>query len=376
MNNRNLVSYLLVVVAVGCGGSVVTQGNAGGDGGAGKGGTIHGDGSGPGGYGAYGGYGGTHVDGAGPGGSGGTHTGGTAGWAGQGGMDGAGAWGGWGGGDGTGGYAGAPGSLGAKCKTDADCGSLLCIPDISTEFFGGGPAHGYCSKDCTSFLHGGVGVDPCSLVDPNSLCSAAGDDPNDPATRGFCLEGCSQGPPMDSGGFGKFDPKKCHGRRDVACTVVDGGSLSLCLPTCARDADCTGGRKCDPRKGVCVDQPTPGSAMGAHCHDDGGPIGCAGLCLQVVKGDDASSNDPNNIAGFCSQRCVYGDVTSCGVEQTPSAGICILAMPEAGNGDEAFCAQMCDVDADCLDQDDNAMCDTSYTQSLGRGLCLWLYGHK
>ncbi|MBI5535772.1 MAG: hypothetical protein HY898_23775 [Deltaproteobacteria bacterium] len=365
MEARNLASCLVIMVAVGCGGSVITGGTAGDDGGtSGNGGSWHTDGGGPGGK---GGYGGTHGDGAGPGGSGGTNTGGMAGTGGWG--DGAGGYGGWS--DGTGGYAGAPGKLGAKCKSDGDCGNLVCLTPTSQEFLGGGPAGGYCSKECTS------DSTACEAYDPDAICVDVRENSFDPP-KSYCLRGCVEGPPLESGTFGKFDPKKCWGRHDVACKELV-PSVFACLPVCQTDKEC-GTLKCDPRRNVCTDNPTLGLPMGAGCREwaqsngDAGPE-CAGLCLGVPKGDDASSTDPLNIAYFCTQSCVFGDIMGCGFNDTPSAGFCLYSAPTSGNGDEAFCAAMCDKDSDCLDQqDNNGFCDTDWVNSLGRGLCAWNYG--
>jgi hypothetical protein len=121
--------------------------------------------------------------------------------------------------------------------------------------------------------------------------------------------------------------------------------------------------------------------MGGDCRNfavSGGDAGapCAGICLSILKGTDAGDTDPLNIAYTCSQVCVFGDTTSCGYKDTPSAGFCIYAMSTSGNGDQAYCGQMCDKDSDCLDQNDNAICDTSWVQNFGRGLCSYMYGTK
>jgi hypothetical protein len=196
------------------------------------------------------------------------------------------------------------------------------------------------------------------------------------------------GPPIKSASdFGKFDPNKCHGRKDVACEPFgadpNNPSGYGCVPTCRSDADCPAPRKCDPRDKVCVDKPHTGGGIGADCEQwelSGGDagIGCAGICLHTIAQVDAGQMDPLNQVYFCSEVCVFGDIfgPACGYKETVPRAVCIYATSEAGNGDYGFCAQLCDKDSDCLNQNANTWCDTSWAQAFKRGLCDFKYGKK
>jgi hypothetical protein len=297
---------------------------------------------------------------------------------------------------GTAGKAGSGGSggigpnpaLGAICSSNADCGaSLVCKLPNANDFLGGGPARGYCTMDCSSWSAGDGGpTDPCPALGKGAMCVSFDANPNDPTPHAFCAKGCTEGPPVTSQTFGQFDPNKCHGRQDVICAGLEdsfGTPVGFaCIPNCTRDSDCSSsGRVCDPRWNVCVITPNTGSPLGSNCtlwaesKGDAG-VACAGLCLAVLKTNEAGNTDPNNIAHFCSQSCVFGSLNSCGYNNSPKAGICIYAMSTSGNGDQGFCGQMCDVDAQCLDQYDNTWCDTSWAFSFGRGLCEFNYGQK
>jgi hypothetical protein len=308
----------------------------------------------------------------------GSGTGGSAGTAG----DGAGGGAGTGGGSGSAGTGSVdPKKLSATCSGNQDCGGLICLTPASTDFWGGGPGNGYCTMDCTASAKNPSIPDPCVALGGLCLIASLGSDP----LKGYCAQSCTEGPAVESSTFGQFDPNKCHGRKDLVCQGwVDSNGKptgSVCTPNCTKDSDCgSTGKKCDPFNTVCVSNPQQGSPLGSNCtqwaqsQGDAGAA-CAGNCLAFIKTSDASASDPNNIAHFCTQTCVYGDVDSCGFKQSPPAGLCLLSTSEAGNGDLAFCAQLCDVDADCLDHDDNAWCDTSTVSNLGRGLCDFRYGH-
>jgi hypothetical protein len=319
-------------------------------------------------------------------GSGGWWQDGTGAWGG--GPAGSGAWGdgvgAWGG---SGGSGGAPSAnLGAKCTRDTDCADmgLFCLKADANSFLGGGPAGGYCTQDCTQSLI--EGSENYCLTWGGSCMNVSLDDAR---PIGYCVQNCTEGPPLYAGTFGKFDPNKCHGRKDVACSPLYDANYnpigSACLPLCGTDSQCTKGgvsRRCDPRWGVCSATPHDGLPIGANCEawlNGGGDAGtdCAGQCTQFLKTEEHSGSDPANIATFCTQTCVFGDLNSCGFkDRNPPAGICIYATSEAGNGDDGMCGEMCDTDGDCLDQLDNAWCDTSTVSNLGRGLCQYNYGRR
>jgi hypothetical protein len=298
--------------------------------------------------------------------------GGSGGWA-QGGSGGYG-WGGWGGYDGApswGGSGGAAGSskLGAKCKAATDCGSeLTCIASMSTDFLGGWPAAGYCTAECTN------DANVCTSFGGTCVDMA----PNGGYGKSFCMQSCTIGPPIDMLD-GKLDPQKCWGRNTVACTEVDGGK-AVCMPTCQRDEQC-GQAWCDPKTGMCTVSPHQGLPFGSGCRQwglSGGDAGvdCAGTCMAVQKTDQGSATDPKNIAYLCSQHCVANDFSGCGFAESVPTGACIYLWAETGAGDQASCMPMCDIDSDCIDQqENNGWCDTSFIdQGWPRGFCMYKYG--
>jgi hypothetical protein len=257
--------------------------------------------------------------------------------------------------------AAAPGQLGAKCTSDAECGSpaLNCILATGTSLGGGGPANGYCSAHCAQ------ADDPvCTALGAKCLDFAR--NPGDPPDT-WCVETCTRGGDAPS-------LAKCHGRRDVACTPVSvtGGTPSAdgyCLPTCSSDDDCAG-RHCDPLFGVCTDAPSAGAPTGTHCDPDAdGGTGCAGVCLSVGPSTHV-----------CADRCVYLSPDGChlpgkaleGGVSTYSA--CLFISEGTGAGDEASCGQLCDTVDDCLDKvDPGVFCDTSpdVIKAYGHGFCNW-----
>lgn len=326
-----------------------------------------------------------------PGGSGGgggsvVGGGGTAGTAG-GGTGGTGARdSGTGGKGGSGGSAGSTGPvLGSKCATDADCASanLKCVGPGSNEFLGGGVAGGYCTIDCTESLNIEGGTDPCPTKtdDTNAICVDSSP-ANAPGTKAWCVQGCAKGPPINND-YGKFDTKKCHGRHDVACWAMDeADTIRGCRPVCIQDADCGGGKICDPGEKVCLTTPSAGLPFGSNCAEwslSSGDAGtrCQGICINAIKQDDASRDDTqNNIGHFCAESCVYGAIESCGHTLSPPRGVCIWVVQNSGNGDAGFCGPQCDKDSDCLDWQDRAYCYNTQEviTAWGRGLCQYRFG--
>lgn len=255
-------------------------------------------------------------------------------------------------------------TLGRTCTTDADCPLLSCVKSTDTSMGGGGPAHGYCSTACKTA--------------DDSVCTAADGKCIDFARVGapaeiWCVQTCRRGGDAP-------DMNKCRGRTDVACTPssVSNGEPSVdgyCLPTCNSDVECAA-RRCDPSSGVCVDTVT-GDPTGTACSTPGtdGDTGaassaCAGVCLTVGAS-----------AHVCAQRCTYGIPDACRLPAAPiDAGVsafsaCIFVSKSTGPGDEAHCGQLCDVDADCLDQSDPGVsCNKSDAalKAFGHGYCDWL----
>ncbi len=282
--------------------------------------------------------------------SGGSSSGGGAGGSAGGGIDGGAGSGGNAGSAGTAGAAGDSGAttpLGQACSTNADCGTgLTCLSSASTDLGGAGPAKGLCTADCTADL-GKASSSICAAIDPSSVCVDLGA-PGSP--RGVCLEGCSAGPDN----LTDFDPGKCHGRPELACTpIYDSNNVSTgkgyCRPNCNSDADC-GGRTCNPRTGLCDDQAASGLPVGSSCTQpsDGGTDPCRGTCGGVVHSFGGTA-----FTYTCSERCTVGAVPSCGWSGTgPADAYCVFVYDtNAGRGDQGACGQTCDCNSDCLDQD-------------------------
>ena len=257
------------------------------------------------------------------------------------------------------------GDLAKGCATNSDCtGGLTCAAPGSNTFGAGGPANGFCTKACGDADAGDV----CGAL--NAVCVNVNTDAN-PAP--FCLPTCT---------FGSMDrATKCRGREDLGCAQLQdtaGGTLDVCVPLCATDADCPSGRQCDKGNGLCVTAAKTGSPLGTACMQavDGGTDSCAGFCLPIGSGGTTVT------ARFCSQPCVLGTPTSCNLAAGTmslaphgSRGGCVFSSSGASLGDVGFCAQECDTAGDCLDKTDpNVMCDTSFTAGTAvapHGFCTW-----
>lgn len=245
-----------------------------------------------------------------------------------------------------GGYGGA--GLAAACASDAGCGAgLTCLTDtIDDPIFGGGPAGGFCTMACSAdadcAAQGGV----CLQIAPGQ--------------SGRCTLPCTVGPAITSVAalFDALDPGKCLGREDLRCGMSSGGT-GRCLPTCGEDAQCHGGRACDPRLAVCVDKPSTGDAIGAHCDPNASVTSCAGDCIGFNSG-----------VAMCSSHCVLGGdkLTSadCG---GPALGVCAFRPTGSGAGDGGFCTPSCGAQSDC--QTPNFWCFnlSGVSDQVNRGYC-------
>ncbi|MBK7582220.1 MAG: hypothetical protein IPI67_18690 [Myxococcales bacterium] len=300
-----------------------------------------GGGTGAGTVGGAGGGGGNIVGGAGgAGGAGGSVTGGAGGTAGTGGAT-------------------TQTKLGAKCTKDAECGTgLTCLLPNGGAMDGEGPAKGYCSTECS----GDATV--CGQFGANVACLSYDNG------KAYCMEGCTFGPETQSA----FDPKKCHGRPDVACSGLLGSEVKgdctpapaydcpkgeacandnkchtvipACLPRCNSDTECGTGLKCNPQSGLCTSQALTGKDLGEACvvaDPDAGTSDCKGVCINF--GDDLRS---------CGSACTIGANPSCGWSGTgPAPSYCLYASSVVadnggpGVGDLGLCIQFCDCDSDC-----------------------------
>jgi len=218
--------------------------------------------------------------------------------------------------------------------TDSDCGSpLSCIKATDTNpILGGGPANGYCSMTCMA---------DGDCPGGNTSCYKAG------ATSGpgICVLQCTLGPQLQHINDAYSTDMKCNERDDVACGPIDSeGTLDGCLPVCGEDMQCPSGRKCDPRIGVCVDNPNTGDPTGAKCDPMATSPTCAGTCLSLLGADGGAG------PSLCSEECIMGGDNP--YTSTPSCGgltngICLYSPGGNGAGDFGFCANACSKQDDC-----------------------------
>jgi hypothetical protein len=192
------------------------------------------------------------------------------------------------------GSGGATSGLGSTCASDGACGTgLKCSLPTSTDFWGGGPPAGYCTKACTA--DGDCGV--------TGLCASVGQ------TK-MCALKCAFGSPAFSGAA---DPNKCRGRKDVACFPGDMPGRDVCYPTCSTDSFCPSGLRCDAEAGTCFPsaQLTGLLPDGAACNvaAETTKRQCVGSCIQdVVK---PLWTDQEN-QGTCMSPCTLGGMNQCG----------------------------------------------------------------
>ena len=244
-------------------------------------------------------------------------------------------------------------NLGLQCGSDGDCGAnLKCLTaDGNNVILGGGPADGYCSRDCA------LDTD-CPGADAFCLGAAAG-------KPGICLLTCTLGPELmflnDP-----LDPAKCHGREDVRCATLNTQEkVTACVPSCGRDDQCPAGRFCDQRSAMCVAKPSTGLPLGSKCNQQTMPPECAGVCVSFGGG-----------VTMCSSPCVLGGeidpndlaaITDCG---GLDKGICVYsAAAESGVGDLGICGAACVEQDDC--QNPAFWCrDVGSAIGLTKGYCL------
>lgn len=236
---------------------------------------------------------------------------------------------------------GAP--LGGACETNSDCEkALVCDRETDNDpIFGGGPAGGLCTSLCMADADcGSAGL---------CLTTTAG-------PPGRCVPSCTIGPPLmyleDP-----LDPAKCLGRADLRCAKTKAGEA--CVPTCGDDAQCTGGRVCDPRLTVCVDVASAGAPIGEVCDPNVDPPACAGVCIGFSSGD-----------AMCSTPCVLGgdalSTSDCG---GPEHGLCAFRPSANGAGDFGFCTPSCAAHLDCQKPSFWCFGIEGVTEVVQRGFC-------
>ena len=234
-------------------------------------------------------------------------------------------------------------NLGQACTADADCGGdLKCsLSTADDAVFAGGPAGGYCTKSCQS----------ASDCPSNGSCLSATD-----MGPKQCLLNCAIGPDLmylDD----PLDPNKCQGREDLRCVSLS-NTDAVCLPTCGEDAQCEGGRVCDPRLSVCVDaaKVSTGDALGSKCDSMAMDPTCAGTCISFTG---------SNLS-MCTQACALGgelDSTDCG---GLAKGLCVFSPSGFGAGDQGFCTNACTKHDEC--QNPDWWCFSTNFQ-MGNGYC-------
>jgi hypothetical protein len=250
--------------------------------------------------------------------------------------------------DGTGGTSGEPEGptalVGRACTEDTQCGAgLTCFTSATNDFFGGGAPNGYCSIPCQTDA-------ACAEVDNNSQCIVTSE-----GGQGVCLRTCRSQDPTS------LAENKCLGRRDLVCAseaylgqadYTETRQIGWCYPQCGSDEDCPG-RRCDLARGVCVETPNPGLALGAPCTMN---TECAGnLCVGFGVGE-----------AFCSAPCVFGERVGCGYGINPPGGVrgaaCFLPQVQGflsseGIHDMGFCVELCSETAECTQADRGWVCD-------------------
>lgn len=238
--------------------------------------------------------------------------------------------------------------VGQVCTGDGQCGpdGRCILPDEDDPRLGGGPADGYCTIACAD----------------SSECPGAGVCLIDNGV-GECFLGCEIGPELEFIDDELLETK-CHQREDVRCIELDDGPA--CIPTCGSDDQCPGGRVCDPRAAVCVDDPNTGDPDGVACDPDNDT--CEGRCVSFTGGT----------LTMCSNVCVLGgelDGFDCGGLEN---GVCVFRPSGYGPGDHGFCSPACSVQTDCNNPDwwcfgntfaTNGFCFTATPCPNGQGDC-------
>jgi hypothetical protein len=238
------------------------------------------------------------------------------------------------------------GQLGSGCAADGDCGrGLICLKPTDPAL---GFPNGLCTADCT------VSSAVCTPL--GGLCVSLD---GSATAKSYCLESCEPGPPL-------LGSVKCHNRPEVACSPLN-DTVAGCVPSCGSNAQC-GGRKCDPGLGVCVDQVTPGSPVGASCMANAATDSCNGFCRPLPGTMPVQGGPP--VPGRCSAFCTFGALQACGF---PAAACLQPAADGFDFGDIGYCYQLCDTIADCSIRATNWVCDRDpvVVGAFGRGACLF-----
>ncbi len=210
-------------------------------------------------------------------------------------------------------------TLGGRCEFDWECvPGLGCMRGDSGLIDAASPALGLCTKSCAA--------------NPSACDAFGGECWQVTSGVAYCVESCAFGP----AGAESFDPAKCHGRPEMACSPF-GSNQAACLPRCNRATDCNVGWSCDPRDGLCRQEQPTGLPLGAPCDES------ADACLGVCESE------------ACEEACTFGAPLACGRTSTaePADAYCLHGDDEIplgsgpGAGDLGMCVPLCDCDDDC-----------------------------
>jgi hypothetical protein len=116
------------------------------------------------------------------------------------------------------------GYVGARCQTDADCGSLICLRNDGADWFGTGFPGGLCTTPCGSDAHQECGT----------WAKCEGWEGSDKA---YCIpSGCTD---------------TAQVRSQYRCVALPDGFQTVTIPGCTSSAECAPGASCDPETGGC-----------------------------------------------------------------------------------------------------------------------------
>lgn len=233
----------------------------------------------------------------------------------------------------SGGGSVADTSLGSACTSSAQCGvGMVCATANGTLFGAGGPSNGMCTLSCTP------GGTECDALKAGAECFNFG---TAAAPRGYCLDACEQGDPLDL-------QSKCAGRPDFVCADLGSATpMPFCVPHCRSDAECGAGLYCDKSSllGLCSKaKPPAGDPVGTPCTPDATTNTCEGYCIRT------SPDGATPVTGACVELCSAGFecMYSSGSSPAPG-GLCGGALTTVAFGalDLGFCLANCSCTGDC-----------------------------